>query len=153
MHCTHCGAQIPSGSRYCPSCGNPVSGNAQAQEAGQRDADLLDGYSEEEEQKTYYDPQEEQRKKRNRTMGVVSYLGWIGLIIAFVAVSTDERDEFLRFHLNQSLVLNLFSMLGVVPVLGWLIDLVVFIFWITAIVGAGKGEMNRLPLIGDIHLL
>ncbi len=32
--CTHCGAALPEGSRFCASCGQPVNAPAPRQEAG-----------------------------------------------------------------------------------------------------------------------
>ena len=35
MFCLNCGAEIPDDTRFCPSCGTPVGGNAAAPQAGE----------------------------------------------------------------------------------------------------------------------
>lgn len=54
-----------------------------------------------------------------RTTGIVGYLTFIGLIIALCTGDVQGA----KFHLNQSLVIFLFALLGVIPCLGqlWLI--------------------------------
>jgi uncharacterized membrane protein len=48
----------------------------------------------------------------------------------------------------------IFVVLGVIPVLGWLISVVltpvVIILWIVLMIQAYKGEMFKLPVIGDM---
>lgn len=51
-----------------------------------------------------------------KTTGIVAYLTWIGLVIAFVAGDKEGA----KFHLNQALVILLFSLLSVIPCIGWL---------------------------------
>ncbi len=59
---------------------------------------------------------------------IVAYLGWIGLLIAFLAGDKEAS----KFHINQSLVLNitasLLGIVGIIPILGWIVALVGSIF-------------------------
>lgn len=99
-----------------------------------------------------------------KVTGIVSYLSWIGWIIAFLAGDKEGA----KFHLNQSLVimismtvLSILSMVaGVIPVVGLIISLVVgilslvlFVFWILGLVAACKQEEKAVPVIGNIQLL
>ena len=92
-----------------------------------------------------------------KVTSIVAYLSWIGLLIAFVAGDREGA----KFHLNQSLVIWLAGIvLGVVmivPVLGWLVDLVggifLFICWIIGLVSAIQGQEKEIPLLGKIQLL
>jgi len=99
-----------------------------------------------------------------KVTGIVSYLSWIGWIIAFFAGDKEGA----KFHLNQSLVimigmtvLSILSMVaGVIPVVGLIISLVVgilslalFVFWIMGLIAACKQEEKAVPVIGNIQLL
>ena len=46
-----------------------------------------------------------------KTTGIVAYLTWIGFIIAICAGDKDGAI----FHVNQALVIMLFSLLAVIP--------------------------------------
>ena len=47
-----------------------------------------------------------------KTAGIIAYITWIGVIVAILAA--DKNDPYVKFHLNQALVLNLFSFLSVI---------------------------------------
>jgi uncharacterized membrane protein len=92
-------------------------------------------------------------------LAAASYLlFWItGLIILLV-----ERDsKFVRFHAMQSTLLFggasiLLFIFGVIPILGWLIDSIIFIggfiLWIVLMWKAFQGEMYKVPYVGDLAI-
>ena len=88
-----------------------------------------------------------------KVTGIVGYIGWIGWLIAFLAGDKEGA----KFHLNQALVLNIASIisgiLAFIPVVGSVLGIVVFVFWILGIVAAIKEEEKELPLIGKIRIL
>ncbi len=106
-----------------------------------------------------------------KTTGIVGYITFIGLIIAYC---TGDREG-AKFHLNQSLVITIAGLiLGVVScilsvvsfipvlgaifgVLGTIISVVGEIFLlvciILGIISAAKDEEKELPLIGKIKIL
>jgi len=84
-----------------------------------------------------------------KVTGIVGYIGWIGWIIAYLAGDKEGA----KFHLNQALVLNIASLLSVIPLLGWVVSILVLVFWIMGIVAAIKEEEKELPLIGGIKIL
>jgi len=99
-----------------------------------------------------------------KVTGIVSYISWIGWLIAFLAGDKEGA----KFHLNQSLVLmicmTVVSILSAVsryiPAIGFVITLVagicslaLFIFWIMGLIAACKEEEKALPIIGNIQLL
>ncbi|MBR1816365.1 MAG: DUF4870 domain-containing protein [Lachnospiraceae bacterium] len=101
-----------------------------------------------------------------RTAGIVSYITWIGWIIAIVMGDSD--DEFVKHHLNQALVLNIcgticsvisgiIGMIPIIRILGaivfGLIGLIIFITAIAGIISAANNNTNPLPIIGDIKLM
>lgn len=89
---------------------------------------------------------------------LISYLSWPGWIIAVLI--RDKTDPFAAHHINQSLILNIISIIagvaGRLPVVGGLISfivsLVVLVLWIMGIIRAVMWDDRPLPLIGDIHL-
>ncbi|WP_130837368.1 DUF4870 domain-containing protein [Lachnoclostridium sp. Marseille-P6806] len=122
-------------------------------------AEAPDGNRRAEEAKTHYEHVEGEVMSENgapvssnsTSFGIVAYITWIGLLIAFLA--GDRNDPYLRFHLNQSLVINLFGLVGLVPVIGWICRIFVFVCWIIAIIGAAQGQKKEVPLLGSIHIL
>ena len=99
--------------------------------------------------------------QRNKGMAVLSYFGLLILIPVFIA----RNDPFVRYHINQGLVLFLVdiicgilgSIIGAIPVVGGIITLalgiVIFVLFIIGIINAVKGEMKPLPFIGGIEIL
>ena len=96
---------------------------------------------------------------KNKTAAIVSYITWIGFLIA-VCIG-DRSNRYVAHHLNQALVLNIISLVGgvlkVIPVVGntaaGLVSLAVLVFWIMGIARAATGSTEPLPFIGDIHLI
>ena len=84
-----------------------------------------------------------------KVTGIVGYIGWIGWIIAYLAGDKEGA----KFHLNQALVLNIASLLSVIPLVGWVVSILVLVFWIKGIVAAIKAEEKALPIIGGIKIL
>lgn len=97
---------------------------------------------------------------RNRNLiAAVSYITWIGFIIAFAV--GDKNDSFIRHHLNQALVIDLAGLIGgvfaVIPLLGAVVAGVVniagFVLDIMGAFGAYSGSTDPLPVVGDIHII
>ena len=85
-----------------------------------------------------------------KTTGIVAYLTWIGLLIAFLAGDKEGA----KFHINQALVLFLFSLAGaIIPFIGWAWDIFVFVCWIMGLVSALQGEEKPVPLLGQIKII
>lgn len=84
-----------------------------------------------------------------KTTGVVAYLTWIGLIVAFCAGDKEGA----KFHINQSLVLMLFSLISLIPCLGWIWGVFMIVCWFIGFIGALNGEEKEVPLIGSIRLI
>ena len=95
----------------------------------------------------------------NKTLSSVSYITFIGWIIAYF-VGKDKADDFLKYHLKQSLGLVIFSFIfgiilnilirvtgiGMLSILG----LVNFILMIIGIINAANGVKKPLPIIGKM---
>lgn len=90
------------------------------------------------------------------TAGLFCYiLGWItGLI--FLAI--ERESKFVKFHAMQSLVTFLFLsavvvLTLVIPVINVFVSIIAwpvgFVLWILLMYKAYKGEMYKLPVVGD----
>lgn len=84
-----------------------------------------------------------------KTTGIVAYLTWIGLIIAIFAGDKEGA----KFHVNQALVIMLFSLLSVIPCIGWIWGIFMLVCWIMGLIAAINQEEKEVPLIGKIKIL
>lgn len=84
-----------------------------------------------------------------KTTGIVAYLTWIGLVIALVAGDKDGA----RFHINQALVILLFSLLSIIPCIGWIWGIFMIVCWIMGLIAAINEEEKPVPVIGGITLI
>ncbi|MCG2462012.1 hypothetical protein K8352_14730 [Flavobacteriaceae bacterium F89] len=93
-----------------------------------------------------------------KTMAVISYLTFIGLLIAFV-VNNERNNAFTKFHIGQSLrvvilVFVNFVIGRILPnSLGYIhgvVGLCIFGLAILGIVNAVNGRSQKLPVIGSI---
>ena len=92
--------------------------------------------------------------------GLLSYaLGWLTGLVFFLI---EGKDEFVRFHAMQSIIvfgaMTIFSILSsilfIVPFLGAIVGSFVWIasvvLWIILMVKAYQGERFKLPIAGDL---
>lgn len=85
-----------------------------------------------------------------KTTDIVCYLTWVGLLIAYIM---GDREN-CKFHLNQSLVLNIAAtVFSWIPWVGWLLGIFCGVCWFIAIVSAIQGVEKEVPLLGQIKLL
>ena len=84
-----------------------------------------------------------------KTTSWVAYLSWVGLIIAFCAGDKEGA----KFHLNQALVIMLFSLASIIPFIGWIWSFFMVVCWFMGLIAAINQEEKRVPLIGNITIL
>jgi uncharacterized membrane protein len=83
-----------------------------------------------------------------KTKAIVAHITFIGWIIALV-LNSSEKDEFASYYIRQLLGLYLLNLvLWLIPVIGWLLNIVVFVFWILSLIGAIQGEKKETPVVG-----
>ena len=138
MFCQYCGNELKNGSKFCPSCGAKLSG-----ESGSTD------YSD---NRSNYSDNKSTSFQGNDSLAIVGYITWIGFFIALI-MNREENNDFVNFHLNQALLLNIGFLTSAIPVIGWIISVILFIFWVMAVVSAAQKKMTPLPIIGDIHII
>ncbi len=94
--------------------------------------------------------------KEGKTIALIAYITVIGLIIAFV-MNNDKKNAFASYHIKQSLGLALtgfaLGVIGMVPILGWIIDLlgifVLLFMWIMGLINAINGRDKPVPILGS----
>jgi len=94
----------------------------------------------------------EEKAKGNVNAALTYVAGWItGLIFLLV----EKKDEFIRFHAAQSLIVfGGVMIITLIPALGQALALVLWplslVLWVILIVKAYQGEKFKLPVIGDL---
>ena len=96
---------------------------------------------------------------KSQTVAIISYITWIGLIIAFFM--RDKDDSYATHHVNQSLVIKLTELcaglLTVIPLIGSIAAMVAAVgctvLWIIGILRAIQGSTEPVPLVGNIKII
>lgn len=96
----------------------------------------------------------------DKTVAILSYITIIGFIVA-VVIHSSKKTALGAYHLRQSLGLMLTGlavmlagmMLAVIPFLGWITGLALWLgliaLWIMGLIAAAKGETKPVPVIGE----
>ena len=84
-----------------------------------------------------------------KTTSIVAYLTWIGLLIAVLAGDKEGA----KFHVNQALVILLFSLLSIIPCIGWVWRIFMVVCWVMGLIAAINQEEKEVPLIGKIRII
>lgn len=95
----------------------------------------------------------------NKLMAILAYIWILFLIPLFVA----KNSKFARFHTNQGIVLFIVSILaGILSsifskihlgFIGWILDVIIFVFALIGIINAAQGKAKELPFIGKYKIL
>ncbi|MFN3997940.1 DUF4870 domain-containing protein [Algoriphagus sp.] len=97
----------------------------------------------------------ETQETDGKQIGMIAYLTVIGLIIAFV-MNNEKKSEFAQYHIRQMLGLFVsgvaIGLIGIIPILGWLIVIVgvfiLFYMWVMGLIAAINGQMKPMPILG-----
>ncbi len=82
-----------------------------------------------------------------KVIAIVSYITLIGWIVALIL--NNPKSEFASFHIRQMLGLIILSVLGIIPVLGLIFSIFIFVLWVMGFIGAVQGQMRPVPLLGE----
>ncbi|MCR5526434.1 MAG: zinc ribbon-containing protein [Lachnospiraceae bacterium] len=127
--CEHCGKEIYHAAAICHHCGNKV----------ETETEVI-------EEKPVSDVSD-------KTLGIIAYITLIGFILALVLSNGRERSEFLKLQLSQALIITLCHIGGImVPLVGWVLLIVVFFAWASALIFACQGKTKPLPVIGEFRV-
>lgn len=96
--------------------------------------------------------------RHSQIYAVVSYITWIGFVIAFVG--RDPADPLVRRHLNQALLINILgtisNLLSRVRLFGLVSDILgiaCLVFFLMGVYRAFRMDSTPLPFIGEIELI
>lgn len=145
--CSACGKQTADGVTLCSNCG--TTGSVAVAAPGQATSSGL----------------------ADNIAGLLCYSPVAILAdILFLVVEPYNRNKFIRFHAFQSLFagLGIFCLaiacmilgfiIGLVPVVGWIIDILMWIvfavgnltLWVMMMIKAYQMQTTRLPFVGDL---
>ncbi len=164
-YCVKCGASVDDTSEFCPHCGEKIPQQGNTEEYTYQQQGNAEGQAYQ--QGEYFDAYD---VKKNKGMGVVSYLG---ILVLIPLLAGDKKSPYVRHHANQGLMLFIISAIVDLldgewiwgfrswvnfggNVLSWVLDianLACFILLIVGIVTACKGEKKELPVIGKYKFL
>ncbi|WP_347374485.1 hypothetical protein [Aequorivita sp. Q41] len=90
-----------------------------------------------------------------KNTATIAYITFIGLIIAFV-MNTEKKNKFAQYHIQQSVGLALSGLvlgaIGMIPILGWIINILGFFvliyMWVMGLLNAINGKQSPVPLLG-----
>jgi len=98
---------------------------------------------------------------QEKIKGALTY--FLGPVSGIFFLLTEKKNDYIRFHAMQSTVvfgaiLLLHVVLGIVPVLGWiialllspLITLITFVLWLFLMCKAYSGARYKLPYFGEL---
>ncbi|PZP49471.1 MAG: hypothetical protein DI598_07740 [Pseudopedobacter saltans] len=95
-----------------------------------------------------------------KTIAIVSYLFWLGWIIAFI-LNNGNKTSLGSYHIRQSLMLWIVSIiagvasfiLAFIPFVGgiisWVIYVGLFVLWIMGLINAINGQEKPIPVVGE----
>lgn len=97
----------------------------------------------------------EQEIQEGKTLAIVSYFTFVGLIIAII-MNLEKRNPFTYFHARQ--MLGLIIMLLVSNVIekyvdswfGTILWIITFSCWVFGLYTAAKGESKPIPFVGNL---
>lgn len=174
-YCSKCGSYIPDSALKCPACGKLKIGAAETAQQAQAQSQTQGAFGAapqrersqwREDVRPKQDPYaqyqtelspEERDAEENKALGAISYLG----PLVILSLLLKPNSPFVRFHANQSIALIIFSVLcsicSAVPFFGWMIGMFGGVFTLVNVFkgffGALNGKRNKLPIVGDMHIL
>lgn len=149
--CAKCGATLADGVAFCSSCGaraEKSAGPAAAPEVAGLNLPGID----------------------SNVAGLLCYILWPVASFFFLYCGPYNKNRFVRFHAFQAVFLGLAgvgtaialsimtSILGLIPLAGWILGSLVWILFATGLIGlvillmykAYQGVEYRIPLIGEM---
>jgi uncharacterized membrane protein len=87
---------------------------------------------------------------QSKVVAIVSYITLIGWIIALI-MNQSKKTDLGSFHIRQALLIYIVGfILWWIPIIGWLLNIAVFVFWIMGLVYAAQGQQKEVPVLGSL---
>lgn len=92
---------------------------------------------------------------QEKQIAIIAYITLIGLVVALV-MNREKKSPFARYHIRQSLGLAAtglaLAVVGVIPILGWIINLlgvfVLLYMWVRGLMHAINKKEQPVPFLG-----
>jgi uncharacterized membrane protein len=105
--------------------------------------------AEEKKAKKIYTLSEIKFNENNKVIAMLSCIPIVGLVMLFV----EKKDLFVRYHAAQFAIFNIAYLVGLIPVLGWMlmpiIGIITFVVFILAIIKINSGERFDIPVLSE----
>lgn len=90
-----------------------------------------------------------------KKIAIIGYITIIGMVIAFV-MNNEKKLGFANYHIRQSIGLCVtglaLGVIGIIPILGWVINIVgIFVLlymWVMALMNAINEKEKPAPILG-----
>ncbi len=79
-------------------------------------------------------------------MGALSYVWFISIVMLVV----KRQDEFVQFHAKQGVILFLGTLVGFIPIFGWLIFMFSIVGMVVGFLMAWQGKRYQIPFVGTL---
>jgi uncharacterized membrane protein len=149
--CAKCGGALADDAAFCSSCGSPAGAGSGTSQAGAKSSLSMPGIA-------------------FNVAALLCYILWPVACLFFLMVGPYNKDKFVRFHAFQAVFLGLVAMgvafalsittsiLGLIPVLGWIVSFLAWVVYGAGLLGlaifvmyqAYNGARYRIPVIGDL---
>jgi uncharacterized membrane protein len=94
--------------------------------------------------------------EEGKTMAIISYITFIGTIIAFI-MNNDKKNSFAAFHIRQmigiillGIIINVIARFANLGMISTIIGLIPVVLWVMGFIGAIQGQEKKVPLLGDM---
>jgi len=86
----------------------------------------------------------------SKTIAIVSYIPIIGWIIA-VILNSNKKSKLGSFHIRQTLLIYIAAIIfSWLKYIGWIFEIILFVFWFIGLLSAINGEQKEIPIIGPL---
>ena len=169
--CNQCGSKVEDGSRFCTSCGAPVDRVGSAGGASSQNRQTRGRKPGLEKYISYIDTTAKFKKEDTETNCEVSILAYLHILVLVPWLAAKE-SPFAQYHAKVGLnllILHLIaeiggsvleSLLGWVPVVGWIVGIVFgllnAVLWginIFGIISAAQGKARELTVLSSLKFI
>lgn len=81
----------------------------------------------------------------DKLWAALSYL-WI---VSLIVLSVKKDNDYIRHHANQGVLLFALSFIGLIPIIGWIVNILVLVLMVLGLIKALHGEKWPLPLLSN----
>ncbi len=147
-NCPNCNNPCDDNAAFCNKCGTPFPGSAPQYQA----QPIFDPYD-------HTAAFEKEDISQNKVLAMAPYLmGWIGIIIALLAIN---NSKYVAFNVKQALKLEVCSILSlflcIIPILGWIAfgvcAIIIFVLKIMGFFYVCGGKAKELPIVRGLGFL